>query len=108
VRVIEEKRERWAAETVARSAGMADRCFYREKTMVIRLGPELDAALNEVDRRQGARPEVLALEALRARFLTPTRKDESSDEWAQRLRQIATDCGVSLSDAAVSSEGIYE
>lgn len=30
------------------------------------------------------------------------------DEWERRLRAIAIDCGTSLSDAAVSSEGIYE
>jgi hypothetical protein len=33
---------------------------------------------------------------------------EPQDEWQRRLRQAASDCGVSLSDEAVSSEGIYE
>jgi hypothetical protein len=33
---------------------------------------------------------------------------EPRDEWERRLRQAASDCGVSLSDEAVSSEGIYE
>ena len=32
----------------------------------------------------------------------------SRDEWERRLRRVATDCGVSLPDAALSSEGIYE
>jgi hypothetical protein len=76
--------------------------------MVITLGPELAAALNEQARRQGVAPEVLVLEALRDRFLAPGRPEESRDEWERRLREVATDCGVSLSDAAVSSEGIYE
>jgi hypothetical protein len=76
--------------------------------MVITLSPELAAALNEQARRQGIAPEALALEALRERFLAPTRPDEPRDEWERRLRGVATDCGVSLSDAAVSSEGIYE
>jgi plasmid stability protein len=76
--------------------------------MVITLDPELEAALTERARRQGVSMESLALEALRARFLAPTRPEESEDEWVRRLRQVATDCGVSLSDAAVSSEGIYE
>ncbi len=76
--------------------------------MVITLGPELEAALNESARRQGVAPEVLALEALRDRFLPPTPAYELQDEWVRRLRQVATDCGVSLSDAAVSSEGMYE
>jgi hypothetical protein len=30
------------------------------------------------------------------------------DEWGRRLRSIATDCGVSLSDEALSSEGFYK
>ena len=30
------------------------------------------------------------------------------DEWERRLLSIATDCGVSLSNEAVSSEGLYE
>jgi hypothetical protein len=76
--------------------------------MVITLGPELEAALNEVARRQGVSPEVLALEALRDRFLARVPVDEPRDEWERGLRQIATDCGVSLPDSALSSEGLYE
>jgi hypothetical protein len=76
--------------------------------MVITLGPELEKALNELARQRGVAPEVLALEALRDRFLAPTRPNQAEDEWVRRLRQVATDCGVALSDAAVSSEGIYE
>ncbi len=71
--------------------------------MVITLGPELEKTLNDLAQQEGVSPEVLALEALRERFLTPPR-----DEWVQRLRQVATNCGVALSDATVSSEGIYE
>jgi predicted DNA-binding antitoxin AbrB/MazE fold protein len=33
---------------------------------------------------------------------------EARDEWEQRLVGLAKDCGVSLTDAAVSSEGLYE
>jgi predicted transcriptional regulator len=76
--------------------------------MVITLDPKLETALNELARRQGVSPEALALEALRERFLVPAPADESLDEWERRLWQTATDCGVSLPDAAVSSEGIYE
>lgn len=76
--------------------------------MVITLDPELEKALKDVARQRGVSPEVLALEAIRDRFLGPTRLHEGDDEWVRRLRQVATDCGVALSDAAVSSEGIYE
>lgn len=33
---------------------------------------------------------------------------EEQDAWLRRLRSIATDCGVSLSNDAVSSEGLYD
>ena len=76
--------------------------------MLIVLGRELEAALNELAQRQGIPPEVLALEALRERFLAPAPVDPSRDEWERQLRQTATNCGVSLSDAALSSEALYE
>jgi hypothetical protein len=76
--------------------------------MVIALDSKLEAAVSEQARRQGVAAEALALEALRDRFLAPTQPDASPDEWVRRLRQVATDCGVSLPDAAVSREGIYE
>jgi predicted DNA-binding antitoxin AbrB/MazE fold protein len=33
---------------------------------------------------------------------------EPRDEWERRLLDQATDCGVSLSNVALSSEGLYE
>jgi hypothetical protein len=30
------------------------------------------------------------------------------DEWERKLLAVATDCGVSLPDSALSSEGLYE
>jgi predicted DNA-binding antitoxin AbrB/MazE fold protein len=33
---------------------------------------------------------------------------EPRDEWERSVLALAKDCGVSLSDAAISSEGIYE
>jgi predicted transcriptional regulator len=76
--------------------------------MVLNLDPELETALSALARQRGVPPEVLALQALRERFLAGTRADGSQDEWVRRLRQVATDCGLALSDAAVSSEGLYE
>jgi hypothetical protein len=75
--------------------------------MVITLGPDLEGALNDLARKQGVAPEVLALEALRERFLAPA-LIPPRDEWERRLRSAATDCGVSLSNEAVSSEGLYD
>jgi hypothetical protein len=76
--------------------------------MVITVSAELEAALNERSRVEKVAPEVLALNALRERFLPPAATSESQEEWERRLRRTATDCGVSLSNSAVSSEGIYE
>jgi hypothetical protein len=76
--------------------------------MTITLGPELEAALSEVADRQGVAPEVLALNVLRERFLTPAPPVQPRDEWEQRLLGLAKDCGVSLSDEALSREELYE
>jgi hypothetical protein len=76
--------------------------------MVIPLEPDLESALNDLARKQGVAPEVLALNALRERFLAPASSVQPRDEWGRRLLEAAMDCGVSLSNEAVSSEGLYE
>ena len=76
--------------------------------MVVTLGPELEAALQEQARRQGVTPEALVLDVLRERFLGTPALSPSQDEWERRLRSLAKDCGVSLPNSAVSSEGLYE
>jgi hypothetical protein len=75
--------------------------------MQIQLSPELEAALQEAARRRGVSAEVLVVDALQDRFLTRP-LEAPRDKWERRLRRVATDCGVSLPDSAVSSEGIYE
>ena len=76
--------------------------------MVITLDPNLEAALNTLARQQGVAPEVLAVNVLRERLLAPAVKIEPRDEWGRGLLAAATDCGVSLSNEAVGSEGLYE
>ena len=76
--------------------------------MVLTLGPELEAALSEAARRQGVAPEALALKALRERFLTPVAPIQPQDEWERGLLEAAVDCGVSLSDEALSREQLYD
>ncbi len=39
---------------------------------------------------------------------SPTSIPAPRDEWERRLRAIAINCGTSVSDVAVSSEGIYD
>jgi hypothetical protein len=76
--------------------------------MVINLTPQLEAAISEQAKRRGIAPELLAFEALRERFLPNEPPIEPRDEWERGLLAIATDCGVSLSNEAVSSEGLYD
>jgi hypothetical protein len=76
--------------------------------MVIKLSPELEAALKEWARRQGVAPEVLVDSVLRERFLVPGVTSVSHDDWERMVLGLATDCGVSLPHSALSSEGLYE
>jgi hypothetical protein len=76
--------------------------------MVISLTPQLEAALSEQARQRGVTPEILALNALRDRFLPKAPTIEPQDEWERTLFAAAIDCGVSVPDSALSSEGLYE
>lgn len=76
--------------------------------MVINLTPELQAVLEEQARRRGVGPEALVLDAIRERFLHLERLVEPHDEWERRLFESAIDCGVSVPDSALSSDGLYE
>jgi predicted transcriptional regulator len=76
--------------------------------MVITLTPELEAALEELARRRGVSPEVLALDALRDRLRIMKQAIEPNDDWERSVIRAATDCGVSLPHEALGSEGLYE
>jgi hypothetical protein len=76
--------------------------------MVIKLTPQLEAALSEQARRLGVAPESLALETLRNRFLPGAPPVEPRDDWERKLFGAAVDCGVSVPDSALSSDGLYE
>ena len=76
--------------------------------MVITLTPELEAALTDLARRQGVEPETLALDTLRERFTSPVATILPRDDWERQLLGLAMDCGVSLSEVALSREQLYE
>jgi hypothetical protein len=76
--------------------------------MVINLPPPLEAALAEQARRRGVAPEALALDVLRERFLPKVPPVEPRDDWERRLFGAAIDCGVSVPDSALGSDGLYE
>jgi hypothetical protein len=75
--------------------------------MVITLDAELEAALNEVARHKGVAPKVLALNVLRERILEMAVL-VPRDEWERGLLELAIDCGVSLSNEALSREELYD
>jgi hypothetical protein len=76
--------------------------------MTITLPPQLEAALAAEAARRGVAPEELAVDVLRERLLPQVPDLEPRDEWERRLLGLARNCGVSLPDSAVCSEGIYE
>ena len=76
--------------------------------MVITLMPELEAALVQAANRRGVSPDVLAIDVLRERFLDASTSPKPQDEWERSILGLAKDCGVSLPDSALSSEGLYE
>jgi hypothetical protein len=83
-----------------------DHC--RGITMTIVLEPDLEAAVREVARRQGVAPEEVALDALRRQLLLRAPVIEPQDEWERNLLALTRNCGVSLSDSALSREEMYE
>lgn len=76
--------------------------------MVIHLTAELEAVLGDQARQRGVSAEEMALDALRDRFLRKVAPVEARDDWERRLFDAALDCGVSVPDSALSSEGLYE
>ena len=74
--------------------------------MVLNIASDLEAVLNEEASRQGMTAEELATNVLRERFVRPL--VQPRDDWGRRLLAGSCDCGVSLSNEAVSSEGIYD
>ncbi len=76
--------------------------------MVVELTQQLETALKEQASRRGVAPETLALDAIRDRFLPKIAITEPQDDWERRLFEAAIDCGVSVPDSALSSDGLYE
>jgi hypothetical protein len=74
--------------------------------MVLNISSDLEAVLNEAAMRQGVTAAELAIKTLKDRFARP--RIEPRDDWGRTLLAASSDCGVSLSDEAVSREGIYD
>jgi len=80
--------------------------------MTITLTPDLEKVVLRKAHEQGTTPEAVVLNVLRDKLgLGPSelaRTLEPRDEWERRLLGVGTPCGVSISDQALSSEGLYE
>lgn len=76
--------------------------------MNITLDPRLESALKVQADRQGLAPEELALKVLREHLIVAPAVPEPRDEWERGLIEAARPWGVSLPDAALSSEELYE
>ena len=76
--------------------------------MEIMLGPDLEKALTELASRQGVAPEELALKVLQERLLPSAPTAAPRRNLKQILNAVAKDCGVSLSNSALSREEIYD
>lgn len=75
--------------------------------MVITLPPQLESTLAAQARERGVAPEALALDILH-RHLVPVNLPTLADDWERRLFAAAVDCGVSVPDAALGSDGLYD
>ena len=59
-------------------------------------------------RARGVAPEALVVEMLRDRLLPYAPPVEPRDDWERNLFGAALDCGVSVPDSALSSDGLYD
>lgn len=76
--------------------------------MTITLPSDVVEAINVRAQQLGTSVEVIAVQALREKFPRVLRPFEPRDDWERRLLEIGSDCGVSLSNEALSSEGLYD
>jgi hypothetical protein len=76
--------------------------------MVIHIPKQLEVAIDDQAKRRGVSPETLALEAIRERFQLKVPTEAEHEAWKRKLSEAASDCGVALTNEALSSEGLYE
>jgi hypothetical protein len=80
--------------------------------MTITLTPDVEKIVLQKAHEQGTTPEAVVLGAIREKLgLGPSglaRVLEPRDDWERRLLSVGTPCGVSVSDEALSSQGLYD
>lgn len=77
------------------------------RAMIVTLDPTLEAALKDQANREGLAPEEFALQVLRERLIAAAPL-APRDEWERELLEAARPWGVSLSDAALTREELYD
>jgi hypothetical protein len=77
------------------------------RAMILNLDPELELELQEQARHEGIAPEQLALHYLQERLRLAANL-KPRDEWERRLLDMARPWGISFSNEALSSEGLYD
>ncbi len=76
--------------------------------MVIQIKPPLENQIKDEAARQGIPAELLAFNIMNERFSIVPTNSSSHDDWLRLLRSATSDCGISLSDEAVSRENMYD
>ncbi len=80
--------------------------------MTINFSPELEKIIETQANQLCSTPESIVVDALRDKFFSLLPVSEANlhalNDRKLRLRQLASHCGVSLSDQALSSDGLYD
>ena len=79
--------------------------------MTIRLESDLEEVIRKHASERYTTPEAIVMDILREKLSIlrgPSLPRQPAEDWKMRLRRLPTHCGVSLSDEAVSSEGLYD
>lgn len=83
--------------------------------MTITLGPDVETALTEAARRRGTTPEALAVESLRAIFVTANGSELSEEEFEDLVKELDEAFEAAggnkippLSDYGASRESFYK
>lgn len=74
----------------------------------VTLPTDLERVAIEKAMRAGKSPQDFVLAILRHSLLSPSMTPAAEQEWHQKLTTVSVDCGTSLSDDALSSDGLYD
>jgi hypothetical protein len=81
--------------------------------MTVQLTPDLEAAVTDEARRSGTTPELVVQRAIQDHLrgrVSPPKPDSAAaaQEKMKRILAVARDFGVSHSNEALSSQGLYD